>query len=440
MANDNEVKKDLAPLGSKFLPAEIANIDGGREVYSLENEFSTTKKNKNWMVYIIVLIFILLIAAFTSFFTYYASEKDKNIDISISEFNDLRLKEILNSSRLAENNIQIRNNELQALIVEMKNQILEINNRYLIKENSILDKGMAVAATNERISELKGAEQGEINKVKAQYESKINEKRNQISRIQAEKRAEEIKLEKARKGIGNIGDESKVYEMNMKNLSEASQSGLTMMADYYNRYVNYIILKYNPVFSTNDLKVNLEKNSKKNESKNLRDFDELFQKENVISRKRFDDLRVKISEHDLLLQRLIGVGYENSIPPALKSIDNLSSSIVNDYENLWFGLVSTVKQKNSQIEDYKIALDAVLKERPESGYIISSENSSKISIHINRLLTVKEGDTGLVFRTDDKYIGKIEFYKTADGMKAKVVSLAGSNKLKPFDRILIKIK
>jgi len=440
MANDNEVKKDLAPLGSKFLPAEISNIDGGSEVYSLENEFEKTRKNKNWLVFLIVLVFILLIAAFTSIFTYYTSEKNKNIDISISEFDDLRLKEILNSSRLAENNIQIRNNELQSIIVEMKNKILEVNNSYLIKENAILDKGMSAKASQEKILELRKSEQNEINGIKAQYESKINEKRNQINRIEAEKRAEEIKLEKARKGVGNIGDENKIYAMKMKSLSDASTSGMTTMADYYNRYVKYLILKYNPVFSSGDLKVNLDKNSKLNENKNLRAYEDLFQKENVISRKRFDDLRVKITEHDVLVQRLIGVGYENSIPPALKSIDNLSSSIVNDYENLWFGLVSTVKQKNSQIEDYKTALDAVLKERPESGYIISAENPSKISIHINRLLTVKEGGTGLVFRTDDKYIGKIEFYRTADGLKAKVVSLAGSNKMRPFDRILIKVK
>lgn len=440
MANDNEVKKDLAPLGSKFLPAEIANIDGGSEVYSLEDEFSKTRKNKNWLVFIIVFVFIILISAFITIFTYYTGEKDKNIDISISEFNDLRLKEILNSSRLAENNIQIRNNELQSLIVEMKNEILEINNRYLVRENAVLDKVMSPAAAKERLLELKNAEKSEINGVRARYEAKISEKRNQINRIEAEKRAEEIKLEKAKKDSGNIGDESKIYALKMKNLSDTSKTGLAAMADYYNRYINYLILKYNPVFSSGEAKSNIDKNSKRSESKILRDYDELFQKENVFSRKRFDELRVKITEHDLLVQRLIGIGYENSVPPALKSIDNLSTSIVNDYENLWFGLVTAIRQKNAQIEDYKTALDAVLKEKPESGYIISAENPSKISIHINRLLTVNEGGTGLVFRTDDKYIGKIEFYRTADGMKAKVVSLAGSAKMRPFDRILIKIK
>lgn len=440
MANDNEVKKDLTPFGSKFLPAEISNIDGISEVYSLENEFAKTKKNKNWMVFIIVFVFILLTAVFTFAFRSYMIEKSKNIDVSITEFDDLRLKEILNSSRLAENNIQIRNNELQSLVVEMKNQILEVNNRYLSKENSILDKSTSVESARGKIQELKNAEQNEINGIKALYESKINEKRAQINRIESEKRAEEEKLASAKKAAGNVADEGKVYAMKMKSLSDASQSGLSSMADYYNRFVKYLILKYNPVFSSGELKTNLDKNSKRNESKNLREYDDLFQKENVMSRKRFDDLRVKIYEHDVLVNRLIGVGYENSVPPALKSIDNLSSSIVNDYENLWFGLTSTIRQKNSQIEDYKTALDAVLKERPESGYIISAENPSKISIHINRLLTVKEGGTGLVFRTDDKYIGKIEFYKTSDGLKAKVVSLAGSNKMRPFDRILIKIK
>ena len=440
MANDNEVKKELNPLGAKFLPAEISNIDGVTEVYSLEEEFSKTRKNKNWLVLIIIMAFILLTAVFTWIFTSYTGTKDRNIDISINEFDDVRLKEILNSSRLAENNIQIRSNELQSLIVEMKNKILEVNNRYLVRENIILDKGLPASVTRGKILELKNAEQKEIDGIKAQNAAKINEKQSQINKLEAEKRAEESKLEKAKRGLGNIGDEGKVYEIKMKSLSDASQSGLYVMADYYNRYIKYLILKYNPVFTSNDLKISIDKNSKTNEVKNLRGYDELFQKENVLSRKRFDDLRVKISEHDVLVQRLLGAGYENSVPPALKSIDNLSSSIVNDYENLWYGLVTTVKQKNSQIEDYKTALDAVLKEKPESGYIISAENPSKISIHINRLLSVKEGGTGQVFRTDDKYIGKIEFYRTSDGLKAKVVSLAGSNKMRPFDRILIKIK
>jgi hypothetical protein len=319
----------------------------------------------------------------------------------------------------------------------MKNQILEINNRYLAKENAVLDKGGSV---KDRIADLRRAEQSEINSVVAKYDAKIKEKKTLIGELEKEKQEADRKLQNENKNIGKAGDEDKVYAMKMKSLSDTYQGGINLMADYYDRYVRYLVSKYNPVFTSGDLKSNLDRNAKRNEGKILRDYDELFLKENVISKKRFDDLRVKISDHDFLVQRLMGIGYENSIPPALKSISNLSVSIVNDYENLWFGLVTTIKQKNSQIEDYKVALDAVLRERPESGYIISAVNPSKISIHINRLIKVKEGDTAQVFRTDDEYIGKIQFYRTPDGLKAKVVQLAGSKKMRPFDRILLKIK
>lgn len=437
MANDNKVKKDLAPLGSKFLPEEIANIDGIREVYSLEDEFAKTRKNKNWAVFIMLLVFILLISALTFLFTYYTNRKDKNIDISISEFDDLRLREILNSTRLTGNNLLIRRNEMYSLVLEMKNQVLEINNRYLAKENTVLDRGGYV---NDKLADLRRAEQSEINGVIAKYEAKIREKKVLIAELEQEKHEADRKLEKENKNLGKIGDENKVYEMKMKSISDTYQGGLNTMSDYYDRYVRYLVNKYNPVFTSGDLRSNLDRNARRNEGKIARDYDDIFQKENILSRKRFDELRTKISDHDILVQRLMGIGYENSVPPALKSIGNLSVSIVNDYENLWFGLVSTIKQKNSQIEDYRVALDAVLKERPESGYIISAVNPSRISIHINRLLKVKEGDTGQVFRTDDEYIGRIEFYRTTEGLKAKVVQLAGSKKMRPFDRILIKIK
>ena len=440
MANDRKVKNSPTALGSKFLPSEIINTDDRKDIYSLEQEFAKTKKNINWLAIILVLIFVSAIIVFTIIFKQYADKKDAKIDIDITEFDDVRLKDILHSSRMIENNILIKSNEVESLVIKMKNQMLEINNIYLTRINAVLDQNLPPSETNAKILELKKLEQNEINKIKVQYESDIYAKRQELAKLRNEKKEEEMKLAKAKEDGTNITDEDKIYQMKMKNLYDTSSSGLASMADFYNRYNKYLIQKYNPVFSSNDLKTNIEKNSKTNEKINLREYDPIFSKENVINRYQFDNIRRKISDQNKLIQRLDGVGYENSVPPALKSIDNLSVSIINDYENLWSSLVSSVKYKNSQIEYYKIALDAALKERPESGYIISAENSNRILIHINRLLSVSEGDTGFVFRTDDKYIGKIEFYRTNDGLRGKVIELAASEKMRPFDRILIKIK
>ncbi|MCL2154270.1 MAG: hypothetical protein FWH53_01260 [Leptospirales bacterium] len=441
MADDRKVKDDLTTLRSKFLPNEIVNVDGGKDIYALEHEFAKTKKNINWLVIILVLLFVSIIVVFTLFFKYYADKKDEDIDVDIAEFDDVRLRDILHSSRMAENNIQIKSNELESLIIRMKNQMLEVNNAHLAKVNAVLDQGLPFPATHAKLTELKNAEQIELNKIRVQYESNINAKRQEINKLQREKRDEEKRLAAIKKeGGGNVADEDKVYQMKMKSLYEASTSGLASMADFYNRYNKYLIEKYNPVFSSDDLKSTIDKNSKTTEKRNLKEYDDIFSKERIISKKQFDDIRVKISDQDKIIQRLGGIGYENSVPPALRSIDNLSASIINDYENLWFSLTSNIKNKNSQIEYYKVALDASLKERPESGYIISAEDPGRILIHINRLIKVKEGDTGFVFRTDDKYIGKVEFYSTLEGLKGRVIDLVDSEKIRPFDRILIKIK
>ncbi|HON16442.1 MAG TPA: hypothetical protein PLA51_08175 [Spirochaetota bacterium] len=446
MANDNKMKKkkdeskEIVSLAGKFLPEEIVNSDGRTEIYSLEEEYAKTRKNKNWFVIFTVVGFILFISLITYLIYNYSTDKDRNIEVNITEFDDLRLKEILNSTRITDNNIQLAKNDIIKLQVEMRNAILEVNNRYLQSQNALLDKGYSDAEVKSRLALLKKEEEAEVNSIKKKYDGLISEKRAYVSSVEQEKIKALRELEKQSKKFGKFSDENKVYEQKMKMLTESSQSGLALMANFYERYVRYIIQKYNPLFSSGEVKSALDRNMKRDEALNLKGYDDLYQKENIISKKRFDETRQKIYDQNILIQRLIGVGYENSVPVALRTIDNLSHSIVNDYETLVFSLLSTVKEKNSELEDYRIALDAVLKEKPESGYIISAKDTSKISVHINRLIPVHDGDEALVFRTDDLYIGKIILYRTSDGIKGKLDSLAGKEKLRPFDRILIKVK
>lgn len=440
MKKKKDESKEIVSLAGKFLPEEIVNSDGRTEIYSLEEEYAKTRKNKNWFVIFTVVGFILFISLITYLIYNYSTDKDRNIEVNITEFDDLRLKEILNSTRITDNNIQLAKNDIIKLQVEMRNAILEVNNRYLQSQNALLDKGYSDAEVKSRLALLKKEEEAEVNSIKKKYDGLISEKRAYVSSVEQEKIKALRELEKQSKKFGKFSDENKVYEQKMKMLTESSQSGLALMANFYERYVRYIIQKYNPLFSSGEVKSALDRNMKRDETLNLKSYDDLYQKENIISKKRFDETRQKIYDQNVLIQRLIGVGYENSVPVALRTIDNLSHSIVNDYETLVFSLLSTVKEKNSAIEDYRIALDAVLKEKPESGYIISAKDTSKISVHINRLIPVHDGDEALVFRTDDLYIGKIILYRTSDGIKGKLDSLAGKEKLRPFDRILIKVK
>ncbi|MCL1834299.1 MAG: hypothetical protein FWG49_07345, partial [Leptospirales bacterium] len=290
MANDRKVKakNDLTTLGSKFLPNEIVNVDASRDIYSLQHEFAKTKKNINWLVIILVLIFITAIAVFTIFFKRYTDKKEGLIDVDISEFDDVRLKDILHSSSMAENNIQIKSNELESLIIKMRNQILEINNKYLARVNTLLDQGLPLPETYEKLNDLKKSEQNEINKIRVQYESGINAKRQEIYQLQKEKREKDKRLAAIKKDGVAITDEDKVYQVKMKNLYDVSSSGLASMADFYDRYNKYLIQKYNPVFLSDELKSSIEKNSKISEKRNLKEYDDILGKENILSKKQFN--------------------------------------------------------------------------------------------------------------------------------------------------------
>jgi hypothetical protein len=100
MANDNKMKKkkdeskEIVSLAGKFLPEEIVNSDGRTEIYSLEEEYAKTRKNKNWFVIFTVVGFILFISLITYLIYNYSTDKDRNIEVNITEFDDLRLKEI----------------------------------------------------------------------------------------------------------------------------------------------------------------------------------------------------------------------------------------------------------------------------------------------------------------------------------------------------------
>ena len=99
-------------------------------------------------------------------------------------------------------------------------------------------------------------------------------------------------------------------------------------------------------------------------------------------------------------------------------------------------LAKSVERKNSLIRNYQNAFDHLSRTKPESGYIIDPSNPNSIRVYINKIHTIKEGDTALVFREDDEYIGNIQFFQTEDGIKAKVIDI--KKDIEPFDKILLK--
>jgi hypothetical protein len=134
MGIENKIKKNVTPSGSIFLPEEIRNNDSRTKVYSLEAEFEKTKKNKNYKLYMVLFIFVALVVGLSLIFTYWLKRKEGKIAINIEDFEDMRLKEMVDSVRNRGGNIDFLRIQLQIKEIEGLSKILEIQKNTYQKE------------------------------------------------------------------------------------------------------------------------------------------------------------------------------------------------------------------------------------------------------------------------------------------------------------------
>ncbi len=433
MGNENKVKKELIDSAkSRFLPEEIVDTEEQKVLYSLEEEFAKTKKNKNLFLYLFILIFIGIIVAGTLFLTNYIEEKNKDYKINIEEFDDLRLKDVLDSARQKESNADLLSVQLDIIEIKMLDAVLNVKSVHHNRELSVIMKNLPDAETNRRIKKIRAEEKRAIARTKRKFQRLIRIKRKELAALIAKAKEEEAALAKDIP----VNNEDRLYKMRMKKLKAAQEAGTRSMKSYLSRYRRFIINKYNPKFRNRELNSIINSSyyaSLKNDWKILEKYEKLFSSSRPYSKKDFEKIKKRIDNQNLLLKRLLKVPYINSVFPALEQIDFLTKSIFYEYEK-------EIRKKDREINNFRYAFDYILNKKPESGYIIDSRDPNNINFYIYKVLRIKSGETALVFRTEDEYIGKIQFVMKPYGMRAKVIEFAKNKKIRPFDKILLEFK
>ena len=434
MGNENKVKKKdlIEKTKSRFLPAEIVDIDKERVLYSLDEEFSKARKNKNLLLYLFILIFIGAVVAGTALFTTYLKNRDKDIKLDITDFDDLRLKDVLDSARKKGDNADIVSVQLQILEIKMLDSILEVKQGYHRREIALVTQGLSDAETDVGIKKLREEEAAAVGEVRRKFAGLIAQKRAELAALERSKQEQDKSLEKSRE----VTNEDRLYKLKTSQLKSAQNEGTRLLKDYADRYSRYVTERYNPKFNSAELdSIMYSKyyDTLKRGGEFYNDYNALFRTDRSVSNSDYLTLRKRIENHDKLVRRLLKIPYLNSVYPALQQIEFLSKSVFYEYER-------EVRRRDGEIGNFKYAFDYILSNRPESGYIIDSRNPENINLHLFKVFRVKSGETAQVFRADDEYIGKIQFIMKPYGMRAKVVELARDKKILPFDKILLEVK
>lgn len=414
MGNEDKVKRDrnveknadaqdLIAVKSRFLPADIGDSGTKSEVYALDKEFAATAKNRSWLFWLLTFGFLAVIVGSTFVITRFVQGRHNRVELAILEFEEIKLKDILDATRNDEKNLELARRELETLRAKYRETLAEL------KERRANESEIAKARTD--YSAKIAAQQ----KIVGDYEQKVNSRHREMN-----------------EGVAKVENMLSNHERLMKLRLDKQQAE-------YERKIADLILKYNPNFSDRELKklVVQERLTTRIKEPVLAAIPPEFTREKIVTKEKFDRLRSEQAETRRLLARLRQVPYINSVAPALTGIERRNAEATGQYEAIVDTLLKTLRRKNALIGNYRLALKDLAEREREYGYIIDARNPQKMRIYLNPSLRVKAGLKANIFRKDDEYIADIEIFSDSDGACAKVLKIADGKTIASFDKIYL---
>lgn len=471
MVDDNQIVKDPKTLThqatSIFIKDNMKN-NAPPELYDLDMEFANTKKNKNRITVISLIIFTLIFLAAAFGVTKYIEYQNSQIPISINAFEDVNLREIFDKAKQYEK--------------EMRDAVRDLNDLYIKKEASFnelnrnADNAISIIEAenptnkNVQIKQIKIKLEESIQRDEEFWSGEINSVKDRISTIQEKIDSYDTRiLEKAKEQESIINNQQqrfdmemeksvKYYEEKIKGLQEdhlsqidtislTNKDIITTIRRKNRENVNDLEEKYNPDFTED---YTFLENSPEKEISAFEfvsnKINDIVYKEGLLNR---DDVKSQITDiyqAENIFLRLKEIPYYNSPKQAIGYLEQKYHESVNKYSSFISNVSPILVDKNikinaqlSELEQLNYFLTNYVKTNRVNGVIIDPRKKN-IKLFIDPIYKVKDGTVGFVFRNDSDFIGTIEF-KTNNGiLVGKILDLVDKNRgLNPFDMILINL-
>ncbi len=481
---------------SIFLPKEI-EAEERPDAYNFQEELERIKKNRSYPTLFLVTLFMALLIGFTLYFTRAVEKKNRSIDVDITAFKDLRLDELVDALNRNENNLELLTVKLRMLKIEMDQELLTIEEERDNQRWDIIFENLPYAREQQKLARLKDVTDKKLAEIKKSYDTQVGQQEQKIITLSKALSKNTSSLQDRIKKEGGFNNsQRRLYEIKLTRLKEAFDREMKSQKSYYERRIDALTLQYNPIFKSSRIHAILsEKKDDKHRRLSLNNYQDLLKKERVLSKKAHDSLREAIEDYQFLIHRMTKIGYLNSVRPSWKTADRLTQKIITDYEELWTGLVSVVKDKNSTIADKTQTInrqaetinsqdktitgqvntifdqneainkrDVLLEKQYKElqnhqetisklkqtfdhlpisekgiGFILNNYTPDHLLIHIKKGHEPKPGDTFWIFR-GYKRIGQLRTtrFNIETGYQAQVVTLDAGETIKPLDEIRIK--
>ncbi len=153
------------------------------EVYDLVEAFTSHEEKRSTPIYISILGFSLIIMVLTILFTGGIQRDIDRVSVSIEEFKDLNLQEMLKALRAARGELGKIDEKISFMKHGMQMEIDNIMQKSALEIRRIEQSGLGRATKQRLIKKLRDEEQRKLRESRSAYEARISEKAREAEEI-----------------------------------------------------------------------------------------------------------------------------------------------------------------------------------------------------------------------------------------------------------------
>ncbi len=462
-ARQSDEGRELMVRSRSLFLRDVEQQLAKKELYNLDEEFEKTKHNRSPFVWLSVLIFVSVMVVVAILVTSYIQSRSQNVQVNISTFADVNLRDLLDKAKQLDNQLDVLKQDLATLQTNEASDIQNVRSNEAAQIQFVNTQTISSDEKGERIDGIREQANGQIAALRAQYGPKIDADQAKIAATQKSLDAYDTRqVAQAKKQEAILNNQQRLFDLQMQKTTQSYQaqiSGLT--SDFDNQIATLkrndadfvsllkrnqaseiasLIATYNPTFSEPGI-VSILAAPTGTVGSQADGYSKLAESEGVASAASDASLQSRLQDFAGLLSRLEQVPYKNSVPGTLDHLQYLHEEIVYDYQQIANGMAAKLSDQNETVARYNFALDSLIKNSRENGYIIDPRNTADLAVFIDPVYKVSDGDTAYVFRNDDQQIATIVLHVSGETITGSLSSLnKAGTPMQPFDKILLNLK
>lgn len=450
MDNENKVKKTGRQNRVQvFFDQEFALRQAKPELYSLEQEFAATKKQKNLLFYLSILLFVTALGLGTLVVTRKIEKNADKVTVDISEFKALNLTDLLNKVSKRRDSLQAALQRVKDLRVEMARELKRIEDRFSALKDRARVESASRADLAGRINRLNAQKQQQVSRVINRYQAELDALQKKIDTLKLQVSAADKKLQSdLQAGQQVLDNYQRLNRLQSGRIRREYEQKIAQLHGYYRQQLfqkdlerekmrRALIEKYNPVFTAQELIRILGAAVPEVKGGSLQ-WDPLLGLEGVLTKDAFDKLAGMDRDRFLLQDRLLKIPFTNSTATAVSHIAGLDRAGNAAWSGVILRLIKVLRGREETVQRYRSSIQQYALGNREHGYVIAPAGNGLWEIVINRHLP----DTGraIIIRGDNQRIAEVALSRTARRVYGKVVRSYTNAEILPFDKVLLKMR